>query len=123
MRKGDVSIAKNYLEEKELSELNRIVTMYLDYAEDQANRHRTMNMKQWADKLDVFLQFNERDLLTHAGKVEAEVAKRLAESRYEEFTANRLKDEARQTDAEDLKEIETLARELDKKADLGNSDE
>ncbi len=76
-----------------------------------------------ADKLDVFLQFNEHDLLTHAGKVEAEVAKKLAESRYQECAAHRLKDEALQTDAEDLKEIEALARVLDKKAGLGNSDE
>ena len=67
--KGDVSIAKNYLQQDELEKLNHIVTMYLDYAELQAKRRKTITMQEWAEKLDAFLQFNEHDLLTHAGKV------------------------------------------------------
>ena len=83
VRKDDVGTAKNYLQKGEIEELNRIVTMYLDYAEDQARKRKTITMKGWASKLDVFLEFNERDLLTHAGKLEMEVAQKLATARYE----------------------------------------
>ena len=114
VRKGDVVIAKNYLKKKEISELNRIVTMYLDYAEDQANNRRAITMKQWNEKLDAFLRFNERDLLTHAGAVKAEVAKTLVESRYETFSLKRRKAEAFLSDMKDLKEIEQLAKQLKK---------
>jgi len=115
VRKGDVTIAKNYLKEQEVRELNRVVTMYLDHAEDQAAKRRTVTMEQWAAKLDAFLQFNERDLLTHAGTVEAAVAKRLAESRYEEFDADRRKAEALEANAEDMREIEGMARRLERR--------
>jgi hypothetical protein len=81
----DVAIAKNYLTEKELKALDRIVTMYLDYAEDQAERGIPMTMQDWAAKLNAFLQFNERDLLAHPGKVSAEVAKAFAESEFEKY--------------------------------------
>ena len=83
--KSDVSIAKNYLIEKEIKELERIVTMYLDYAENQASRQIPMRMADWAAKLDAFLAFNENEVLTNAGSVSAEVAKRLAEDRYATF--------------------------------------
>ncbi len=83
--KPDVSIAKNYLTEKELKALDRIVTMYLDYAEDQAERNVPMTMKDWASKLNAFLQFNERDILDHPGKVSQEVAKAFAESEFEKY--------------------------------------
>ena len=83
--KPDVVIAKNYLTEKELKSLDRIVTMYLDYAEDQAERGIPMTMQDWAQKLNAFLQFNERDLLDHPGKVTAEVAKAFAESEFEKY--------------------------------------
>ena len=79
----DVAIAKNYLREGEIQELNRIVTMYLDYAEDQARRRNVLYMRDWREKLDAFLQFNERDILTNAGKVAKEVADRLALEHYE----------------------------------------
>ena len=69
VRKGDVGTAKNYLKSEEVEELNRIVVMYLDYAEDQARRRRPVSMAEWADKLDAFLSFNERDVLTHAGRL------------------------------------------------------
>ena len=69
IRKSDVSIAKNYLNSKEMEGLNRIVSMYLDYAEDQAKRHKIMYMSDWVAKLNAFLQFNEREILQDNGKV------------------------------------------------------
>ena len=83
--KTDVVIAKNYLIEKEIKELNRIVTMYLDYAENQAERQKALYMKDWVEKLDAFLKFNDYDILTDTGKVSAEVAKALALKEFEKF--------------------------------------
>jgi hypothetical protein len=94
VRKTDVTVAKNYLREGEIQELNRIVTMYLDYAEDQARRRKVLYMHDWREKLDAFLQFNERDILTNAGKVAKEVADKLALEHYEKFHARRLIAEA-----------------------------
>ena len=94
VRKPDVTVAKNYLREGEIQELNRIVTMYLDYAEDQARRRNVLYMRDWREKLDAFLQFNERDILTNAGKVAKEVADRLALEQYDQFHARRLTTEA-----------------------------
>lgn len=94
VRKTDVTVAKNYLREGEIQELNRIVTMYLDYAEDQARRRKVLYMRDWREKLDAFLQFNERDILTNAGKVAKEVADKLALEHYEKFHARRLIAEA-----------------------------
>lgn len=83
--KTDVSIAKNYLIEKEIKELERVVTMYLDYAENQAAREIPMKMADWVQKIDAFLQFNEYKILKDAGKVSHEVAKKLAEKEYEKY--------------------------------------
>ncbi len=83
--KYDVDIAKNYLSEKELKDLNRIVTMYLDYAELQAENHNAMTMKDWVEKLNAFLQFNGKEILYNAGKVSASVAKELAYQEYDKF--------------------------------------
>ncbi|PIQ68272.1 MAG: cell filamentation protein Fic [Candidatus Taylorbacteria bacterium CG11_big_fil_rev_8_21_14_0_20_46_11] len=85
IRETDVVIAKNYLQEKELDHLNRIVTMYLDYAEMQAERGVLMYMKDWVIKLNAFLKFNERDILADAGKVSHEVAEVLALGEYEKY--------------------------------------
>ena len=85
IRKSDISIAKNYLSEKELKPLNRIVTMYLDYAEDQAGQGIVMTMKDWAEKLNAFLQFNQKDILQNAGKVNAAIAKSFAEKEYDRY--------------------------------------
>ncbi|MEI6089101.1 MAG: virulence RhuM family protein [bacterium] len=85
IRKTDVSIAKNYLNKEELDSLNRIVSMYLDYAETQANNNNIMYMADWVKRLDAFLQFNEKDILTNAGKVTAEIAKCFAETEYEKY--------------------------------------
>ncbi|PSJ72690.1 cell filamentation protein Fic [Sphingobacteriales bacterium UPWRP_1] len=83
--KTDVSIAKNYLIEKEIKELERVVTMYLDYAENQAARQIPMKMADWVQKIDAFLQFNEYKILKDAGKVSHEVAKKLAEKEYGKY--------------------------------------
>ncbi len=107
VRKGDVTVAKNYLNEDEVRSLNRIVTMYLDYAEEQAERRKPLYMKDWREKLDAFLQFNERDVLHDAGRVSAKVAEQLATEEYDKFTAKRLSDEAAAPDPfeEAVKEI------------------
>lgn len=90
IRKPDVSIAKNYLNETEMDDLNRIVSMYLDYAERQAKKGQVMYMKDWVKKLDAFLQFNEEAVLQHCGRVSHEVAKALAEQEYDKFHAKQL---------------------------------
>ncbi len=86
IQKTDVSIAKNYLEESEIRALERIVSMYLDYAENQAARQIPMSMADWVEKLDAFLKFNEYDVLKNAGKGSHEVARQLAEKHYEAFS-------------------------------------
>ena len=82
---SDVVIAKNYLTKNELKSLERIVTMYLDYAEDQAERHIPMTMEDWKNRLDIFLQFNERDILDNPGKVSHKVAEGFALSEFEKY--------------------------------------
>ncbi|MBI2092389.1 MAG: virulence RhuM family protein, partial [Deltaproteobacteria bacterium] len=83
--KSDVSVAKNYLLKDEIEALDRVVSMYLDYAEDQAKRKIPMTMEDWTKKLDAFLKFNERDILDNLGKVSAEVAKTFAENEFEKY--------------------------------------
>ncbi len=83
--KSDVSIAKNYLEKEELQALDRIVSMYLDYGEDQAKRKIPMSMTDWGTKLNAFLQFNEREILSWSWKITAEIAKAFAESEFEKY--------------------------------------
>ena len=83
--KADVSVAKNYLFQDELQELNEIVAMYLDYAIRQARRHVPMTMEDWASKLDAFLQFNDAEILQDKGKVTAAIAKAFAESEFEKY--------------------------------------
>lgn len=100
--KSDVSIAKNYLTEKEIKSLDRFVTMYLDYAESQAERHIPMTMEDWAKKLNAFLQFNEKDILENAGKVTAAIAKEFAESEFEKYRI--IQDKLFQSDFDKLTE-------------------
>ena len=108
--KADVSIAKNYLKNRELEDLNQIVTMYLDYAIRQARRHIPMMMQNWAEKLDAFLKFNEADILTDAGKVSAEVAKQFAENEFEKYRV--IQDFLYKSDFDRLlEESETLPQE------------
>ncbi len=104
--KTDVVVAKNYLIEKEIKELNRVVTMYLDYAENQAERQKPMYMRDWIEKLDAFLKFNDYDVLTDAGKVCAEVAKVLALKEYEKYRV--VQDQIFESDFD--KEIKKITR-------------
>ena len=111
VRKGDVTVAKNYLNEEEIRNLNRIITMYLDYAEVQAERRQPIYMKDWVQKLDAFLQFNEREILTGSGQVSMEVAKRLALEEYVKFSRRRITEEDEEAEAE----FERTVKELEKK--------
>ncbi len=115
VRKQDVTVAKNYLSHDEIRSLDRIVVMYLDYAENQAERRRTLTMRDWEDKLDAFLTFNEREVLTHAGKLRADVAEKLALERYETFDAARREAAQQAADAEDLVVLQQAERQLEGK--------
>ncbi len=108
--KGDISIAKNYLIEKEIKDLERIVSMYLDYAENQAARQIPMKMTDWILKLDAFLQFNEYQILKDAGKVRHDVAMKLAEKEYEKFRVTQDKNFESDFD----KEVKKLTSKQDK---------
>lgn len=110
VRKGDVTVGKNYLDGAEVEELNRIVSMYLDFAEDQARRRREMTMAEWADRLDAFLTFNDRELLTGLGKLRKAVADKLAEERFAEFDAARRRAELDAADAADFAAIEQFGK-------------
>lgn len=111
IRKADVNIAKNYLGEQEISALNRIVTMYLDYAEDQAARQVPMHMADWIRKLDAFLAFNERNILTHAGKISAAMAEEHASREFGKFDRIRLATESTQL-ASDFDEFVSQTKSL-----------
>lgn len=83
--KSDVTVAKNYLNSQEIKSLDRFTTMYLDYAENQAEKGIPMTMNDWASKLNAFLQFNEYEILQDSGKVTAEIAKQFAHSEFEQY--------------------------------------
>lgn len=104
VRKADVTIAKNYLNKEEIEGLNRIVTMYLDYAEDQAKQHIPMHMSDWEEKLNAFLKFTGREVLDNAGSVSKEIADSLAKKQYDLYEQNRRKIE----DLENLDELPVL---------------
>jgi hypothetical protein len=91
VRKADVTVAKNYLTHEEISSLNRIVSMWLDFAEGQAHRRKQVFLKDWQTKLDAFLQFNERDVLEDAGSMTRRAANTQAYGEYEQFNAHRRK--------------------------------
>lgn len=87
VRKKDIKIDKNYLHEGEIGELNRIVTMWLDFAEDQARRKKQVFLRDWVEKLDQFLQFNDREVLQGAGTISKKQADAKAEAEYERYQA------------------------------------
>lgn len=109
VRKEDVLIAKNYLDEAELAVLNNLVEQYLVFAEGQAMRHIPMYMKDWIEKLDGFLKLNDRDILMNAGKISHQMAKELAESEYDKFQQNRAWQDAIETDLRDLEILKKIA--------------
>ncbi|MBW6455703.1 MAG: virulence RhuM family protein [Trueperaceae bacterium] len=114
VRKQDVTVAKNYLSQEEIEALDHIVVMYLDYAEDQTRRRRTLTMRDWEDKLDAFLQFNEREVLTHAGQLRADVAEKLVLERYEGFDAARRESERVAADESDIAELSGIGASVSK---------
>lgn len=114
VRKGDVDIAKNYLEEKEIGDLNRLTTMFLDFAEDRAARREQITMADWVTQTDRFLQFYERGVLRNAGVISAEEAKRISTDRYEEFDMRRRQIE---DEADDVEVLEAVQREIEKRSE------
>lgn len=109
VRKADVEIAKNYLTEPEIAALNRLTTMFLDFAEDRAERRLPTLMADWVAQTDRFLAFNERDVLNGPGSVSAATMKSVAAERYAEFDQRRRADEAEQAAAEELDDLRELA--------------
>ena len=113
IRKADVTVAKNYLNEVEIRNLNEIVTMYLDYAERQARRGNIMYMKDWIERLDAFLQFNQEDVLKDKGKVTAAIAKAFAENEFEQYRI--IRDKQYQSDFDRLIADVSVEQSIDKK--------
>jgi len=114
VRKGDVTIAKNYLHEEEIGELNRIVVMFLDFAEDQALRRKQIFLENWQTRLDDFLRLNERGILPDAGKVSREQADAVAQREYESFEARRRVGAEEKAELDTLKQLEDQLKKLPK---------
>lgn len=110
VHKADVITAKNYLDAAELAELNRIAAMFLDYAEDRASQRRNLSMEDWRQYVDRFVDFNERPLLTNAGTMSHERMQQIAHERYAAFDEKRRQKEKLAADAEDIRELEHLAK-------------
>jgi len=111
VRKTDVTIAKNYLLENEIDELNRIVVMWLDFAFDQAKRRKEIFLQDWRTKLDEFLNFNDRNVLTNAGKKTKKDADEAAKKQYDQFTELRRISMEEQGAANSIKALESFAKE------------
>ncbi|WP_035612846.1 virulence RhuM family protein [Haloferula sp. BvORR071] len=116
VRKADVTVAKNFLTESEIDELNRIVVMWLDFAEDQARRRRQVFLRDWQSKLDEFLRFNDRDILENAGSVSKEEADALASAEYEIFSERRRTLLEAEGEKEGIETLEQAAKTLPNKA-------
>ena len=114
VRKTDVTIAKNYLKEDEIDGLNRIVVMWLDYAEDQAKRRKQVFMKDWERKLDEFLAFNDRKVLPDAGSVSKKDADDFAKNEYDRFAQRRREYKEAIGQEESIKQLEEAAKRLPK---------
>lgn len=112
VRKTDVTIAKNYLSSDEITELNRIVTMWLDFAEDQASRRKQVFMQDWKQKLDDFLRFNDREVLPNAGKRTKKQADSKAQSEYELFAAQRRVEKEEQGQHDQFAQLEAAAKQI-----------
>lgn len=112
VRKGDVSVAKNYLREEEIGELNRIVVMFLDFAEDQARRRKQIFMVDWETRLDDFLRFNERPILDNPGSVSRDAAERRAHEEYDQFNDRRRLAAESEAERQHLEDIERAVRSL-----------
>jgi len=115
IKSTDVTVAKNYLSEEEIDELNRIVVMWLDYAEDQAKRKQRVFLKDWESKLDAFLEFNERDVLQNFGKISKKEAEKKAKEEYRKFAAQRRAGKEEQGLVENIKALENVAKMIKEK--------
>ena len=116
VRKADVAVAKNYLGASEVEELNRIVVMFLDYAEDQARRRKQVFLADWRAKLDDFLRFNDRAVLPDAGRVSRDGADRKAADEYDKFAARRRTTQETEGEAEAIRQLEATAKKLPRRA-------
>jgi hypothetical protein len=112
VRKADVTVAKNYLSEEEVAALNRLVTMYLDFAEDQANRRRQIFQRDWRTKLNAFLQLNDRGILLNAGQVTKKLADQLAREQYDFFNTHRIAESNHLAELEHEEELRRLEEHL-----------
>lgn len=119
VRRPDITVAKNYLREPEITELNRIVVMFLDFAEDQAQRRKQIFLSDWQQKLDDFLRFNERNVLPDAGRVSREAADRKAHDEYERFAARRREQLEAEGEATMIRALEDIAKTLPKREHSG----
>ena len=115
IKSTDVTVAKNYLSEKEIEELNRIVVMWLDYAEDQAKRKQQVFLNDWENRLDAFLEFNERDILQNFGQISKKEADKKAKDEYKIFSAQRRAQKEEQGFIENIKALENIAKMVKEK--------
>lgn len=118
--KPEAEIAKNYLTQEEIKSLNRIVSLYLDFAEMQAEEHRPMYMKDWINILDDFLRISRKDILTHAGKISAKLAKEKADTEYDKFK-ERTKDDLSPVEIHFLENFERERKRLSDDRDKADS--
>jgi len=114
VRKQDVAIAKNYLTADEVDTLNRLVVIFLEQAELRAKDRQDLTLDYWRSNVDRLLEFNERRVLEGAGAISAERARQVAHERFDQFDAQRRQDEALEADAEDLRELEALEKQVRK---------
>jgi len=113
VQKTDITTAKNYLQEKEIRELNRFITMWLDYAEDQAERRKQIFMRDWERKLDEFIRFNEREVLSGVGKCTRKDADAIAAAEFEKFAQRRRKEKENAGAVENIRALESVAKRLE----------
>lgn len=112
VRKGDVLTAKNYLNHEEITELNRIVTMLLDFAEDETKQRQLIYMKDWEERINEFLKFHRRTVLNHAGEITHEKASEIVQDRYEQFDNHRKEQEFNDAEKEAINELKQIASEI-----------
>lgn len=115
IKSTDVVVAKNYLNEQEIDELNRIVIMWLDYAEDQANRRKQIFLKDWEERLDGFLKFNEREVLGNFGSVSKKEANKVAKEEYKKFSTQRRVELEAIGEEQTIKALENIAKNRTRK--------
>ena len=114
VRKGDILIAKNYLNRDELDSLNRLVTIFLETAELRVKDRQDIDMNYWKENVDEIIQFNEKEVLKNKGKISNKEMEEIVKKRYEKFNKKRKQVEAKLADEEDIKELEMLEGRIEK---------